>query len=80
MRFFRDDVLMRRAAGLSLLFSLLWLLAWQWRERISGQSSYETDTLNAAQRLTETFGALAFVCALFVAVSLIFTSRTKSID
>jgi hypothetical protein len=80
MRFFQDDVLTRRVAGLALLLGLVWVLARGWRERIVEQSSYATVTYDSAQALTQTLGALALACALFVAVSLIATPRPGSED
>jgi len=75
MRFFRDDALLRRAIGLSLVFGLLGLWARHWREDITSQGTYATSTYNSANNLMHTFWFLAIVFMIYAAANLILTPR-----
>lgn len=76
MRFFRDQVLLRRALGASVAFGLLGLWARHWRETIVSQGTYDTRTYNAANSLMHVCWALALVAVIYVAVCLILTPRS----
>lgn len=76
MRFFRDDALLRRAVGASIVFGLLGLWARHWREDITSRGTYVTSTYNAADNLMHSFWALAIVFAIYVAACLLLTRRT----
>jgi hypothetical protein len=78
MRFFRDEALLRRAIGASLVFGLLGLWARHWREDITSRGTYVTTTYNAANNLMHTFWALAIVSAIYVAACLLLTPRNPT--
>lgn len=73
MHLFRDDALLRRAIGASLVFGLLGLWARHWRE-----DSYPADHYDQANNLMHTFWALAIVAVIYVAVCLLLTPRTRT--
>jgi hypothetical protein len=78
MHIFRDDALLRRAIGASLVFGLLGLWARHWREDITSHGSYLTDTYDSANNLTHTSWALAIVALIYVAACLLLTPRTRT--
>ncbi|GAB3778143.1 hypothetical protein [Nocardioides ungokensis] len=78
MRFFRDDALLRRAIGAAVALGLFGLWAGHWREDITAQGTYATDTYNAANHLMHTLWALAIVAVVYVAVSLLLTPRATT--
>ncbi len=73
MHLFRDDALLRRAIGAALVFGLLGRWAQYWRE-----DSYPGDHYAQANNLVHTFGTLAIVAVIYVAVCLLLTPRTTT--
>ena len=78
MHLFRDDALLRRAVGASLVFGLLGLWAWHWREDIASRGTYPTGTYDAANSSMHTFWTLAIVAVIYVAACLLLTPRTRT--
>lgn len=80
MRLFRDDALLRRAVGASLVLGLLGWWARQWREDLTSGGSYASDTYDSANNLMHTCWALALVAVVYVAACLLLTPRTGTGD
>lgn len=78
MHLFRDDALLRRAIGASLVLCLLGLWARQWREDITSGGMYATGTYDAANNWMHTFWALAIVTVVYVAACLLLSPRSRT--